>query len=96
MKRTFCALSLVLAVLLFTSCREKQDYYYTPTIDLNVQGGSYSQQAEAPLSTGSSDEYKPYDGGAYWGDEGKSANTHYTPYSEREHNYNYYRGDSED
>lgn len=94
MKKTFLLLPLSLGMMLLTSCMEKKDYHFTPTIDLNVTGGT-SGQANAPISTSSGSDYTPYQGGAYWGDEGKAANTHYTPYSEREHNYNHYRGEEE-
>lgn len=94
MKRFSYLAILALSVLSFCACTERKDYYFTPTIDLNVSGGT-SGQVSAPINTSGS-TYTPYQGGAYWGDEGRAANTHYTPYGQKEErNYNYYRG-SED
>lgn len=83
----------VVATCIFTSCREEKNYFYTPTIGVEGRGGSEGP-GDAPLQI-SSDEYKVYSGNPYMGDEGNAANRHYTPYSEREHNYNYYRGSEE-
>ena len=83
---------LLVVAAAFTSCRENKNYYYTPTLDLNVQGGT-SGQSNSAIGTSSSSEYEVYKGGAYWGEEGPEK--HYTPYNEREHDYNYYRGEAE-
>lgn len=77
-----------------TSCREQKNYYYTPTIGVEVQGGDASGVGNAPLQI-SDTKYEIYRGNPYMGDEGVSSSRHYTPYSERDHNYNYYRGSEE-
>jgi len=91
MKKIFVLLASA-CLLLLTSCKEDRNFYYTPSIDLNVQGGTSGQSNAAIQVSGSN--YTPYSGGAYWGEDGKASNSHYTPYSERRSNadYNYYRG----
>ncbi len=77
----------------WTSCKDGKQYYYTPTLDVQVQGGTRGE-ISAPLNT-SDDEYTPYQGSPYWGEGGKSANSHYTRYDSEDRNLNYYRGQEE-
>ncbi len=82
---------VIVPVCAFTSCKEQKNYFYTPTIGVEAQGGS-SGGSNAPLQI-SDTKYEIYKGNPYMGDGGSTR--HYVPYSEREHNYNHYRG-SED
>lgn len=93
MKKIFFVAGLALS--LFASCKEEKTYFFIPTIGVEGRGGSGSG-GDAPLQV-SDTEYEIYSGSSYWGEEGKPSHyTPYTPYSEREHNYDYYRGNSEE
>lgn len=91
MKKSLLLLGVV--VCFFTSCTEKNGNLIVPTIGVEGRGGS-DGYGDAPLQI-SDGGYQIYQGSPYMGEDGRAVNTHYTPYNEREHNYNYYRG-SED
>lgn len=93
MNRFVILISLSFCLLLLVSCKDQRDYYYTPTIDVEVNGGT-SGEVSAPLNVSGS-TYTPYQGSAYWGEEGRAANSHYTPYDSEDRNLNYYRGQQE-
>ena len=81
----------MLSLLLLTSCQEKQNIFYVPTIGVEGRGDN-AQYGDAPIQVSGS-EYQIYSGSPYMGDEGRAVNSHYTPYNQREHNYNHYRGE---
>lgn len=88
------AMAIAVLPAILASCGEKKNYYYTPTVEVNVSGGTSGAPASAIGS--STNDYEPYKGGAYWGDEGRAANTHYTPYgTKKDVDYNYYRGNDD-
>lgn len=94
-RQLLAACAIAMLPLLLASCGEKKNYYFTPTVDLNVSGGTSGAPASA-IGSSSTSNYETYKGGAYWGDEGRSANSHYTPYgTKKDVDYNYYRGDGE-
>lgn len=82
-----CCYMLVFLLLgvFFASCKEKNDQYYVPTINVEVRGGSSGQVNSAIGGSGSS--YTPYQGRYYMGEEGQP--------SSGSNNYNYYRGQAD-
>lgn len=92
-------LFLLLTVCLLSACDRFdnpnwQSYYQS--IDMGVTGGEVDEQASNPFNGAFGDNfnYNIHHSTQYWGEDGRNANSHYTPYHVGSASQ-YYRGQQE-